>query len=273
MVNEEGSARLEWVDWQQFQALPVGTVNTANEIYVAREFTNEIRHNSIGGLHLAEQYGLILVPPGGRRLTSGQLLMEHQPIKYELLSFKPDRLRQVHSKEVKLKENFFGGQQNYTFVNELYFGRGQNIATGSLVTLHWGNGTKVNFHWGIACTLPQKWKPRWNFNRQASPAVVQATRVEKQWDYFATVSAHYRDGAILMRPIKGVFRQVTYEHLRAIYNQTIAPMLPAPTIRPVFAPSLEPPSFVKEPTFNKAPSLLIALLPLVVNLGMLIIWW
>jgi len=79
-----------------------------------------------------------------------------------------------------------------------------------------------------------------------------------------------------MRPIKGVFRQVTYEHLKAVNNEKISPMLPAaetPTISPVFAPSLEPPSFVKEPTFNKAPTPLIALLPFIVNLGMLIICW
>ena len=29
--------------------------------------------------------------------------------------------------------------------------------------------------------------------------------------------AHYRDGAILMRPVKGVYRIVNYEHLRPIY--------------------------------------------------------
>ena len=113
LVNEEGSARLEWVDWHQFQALPVGAVNTANEIYVARELAQN-RARFVGGLHLAEQYGLILVPLKDLKLTSGQLLMEHQPIKYELVSFKPDRLRQVHSQEVQLSGRF-EGPQNYTF--------------------------------------------------------------------------------------------------------------------------------------------------------------
>ena len=64
----------------------------------------------------------------------------------------------------------------------------------------------MDFHWGLSRPLPQVWK-----SRRLSPdktAYIKATRLEKQWDYLATLSAHYRDGAILMRPIKGVFRQV-----------------------------------------------------------------
>ena len=36
------------------------------------------------------------------------------------------------------------GATNYTYNDELYFGRGQNIATGSPVLLHLSNGTKIN---------------------------------------------------------------------------------------------------------------------------------
>ena len=206
LVNEEGSARLEWKDWEQFQALPPGSVNTASDIFVARQFANkDFKGQFLGGLHLEEQYGLIVVPPKGRRLTSGQLLIEHLPIKFELVSFKPDRLRSVHRHEVEL-EGLVEGQRvkNYSFWNELYFGRGQNIATGSLVVLHLTNGTKVNFHWGIPQRLPQIWRTRLSL-KPGQKAVVKATRLEKQWDYYATLSAHYRDGAILMRPIKASF--------------------------------------------------------------------
>ena len=41
LVNEEGSARLEWTQWQQFTALPQGAVNTAKDIYVARDQDNK----------------------------------------------------------------------------------------------------------------------------------------------------------------------------------------------------------------------------------------
>ena len=71
LVNEEGSARLEWVKWQQFTALPQGAVNTAKDIYVARDEDNvSLWHNFIGGLHLHQQYGLIVVSALGRRLTT-----------------------------------------------------------------------------------------------------------------------------------------------------------------------------------------------------------
>ena len=75
LVNEEGSARLEWQEWRQFTALPQGAVNTAKDVYVAREEDNAVWHNFLGGLHLHQQYGLIVVPPQGRRLTIGEIFL------------------------------------------------------------------------------------------------------------------------------------------------------------------------------------------------------
>ena len=70
LVNEDGSARLEWIPWRQFTSLPPGAVNTANDIYVARE--QGARSQFLGGLHLHQQYGLIVVPPLGKKLTTGK---------------------------------------------------------------------------------------------------------------------------------------------------------------------------------------------------------
>ena len=39
------------------------------------------------------------------------------------------------------------------------------------------------------------------------------------------MSAHYRDGAILMRPVKGVFKHITYENLQPVLE---APPPPVP---------------------------------------------
>ena len=121
LVNEEGSARLEWIPWRQFTALPQGAVNTAKDIYVAREEDSAaaatLWHNFIGGLHLHQQYGLIVVPPYGRRLTSGQVLIEHLPIAYDLVAFKPDRLRSISRFDVVLQPKQV--KENYTIWNEL----------------------------------------------------------------------------------------------------------------------------------------------------------
>jgi hypothetical protein len=233
LVNVDGSARLEWQDWKQFTALPQGAVNVANDVYVAREVANAALHNYLGGLYLQEQYGLIVLPPTGRKLTIGQLLVEHEPVMYELVSFKPDRLRSVQSTDVtldppivlaKAPSSYVGMVVNYTHWDELYFGRGHNIPTGSSVVLHFSNGTRLHFKWGLPKREAKVTKMRVGGGPHIVPpnsrvsANVIATRVERQWDYFATLSAHYRDGAILMRPVKGVFRQVTLHHLRPVYT-------------------------------------------------------
>jgi len=230
LVNEEGSARLEWVKWQQFTALPQGAVNTAKDIYVARDEDNvSLWHNFIGGLHLHQQYGLIVVPPLGRRLTTGQVLIEHLPVAYDLAAFKPDRLRSVKRFEVVLQLKRIGG--NDTIWNELYFGRGQNVATGSPVRLDFGNGTKVDLQWGIP---KQFWQP---VSMKSACKRVKATRVEHKWDYFATLSAHFRDGAILMRPVQGVFRHIVHEHVQPILEDKLA----STTMTGVTAMPMEPP--------------------------------
>ena len=136
----------------------------------------------------------------------GQLLVEHEPTRYELVSFKPDRLRSIRSSEVTLDRSLILHDVqnsllvNYTHQNELYFGRGHNIPTGSLVTLVYANGTKIPFQWGISKKLPELTQMRLG---RSELARIVATKIERQWDYFATLSAHYRDGAILMRPVKG----------------------------------------------------------------------
>ena len=44
----------------------------ASDVFVAREVNNAKLHNFLGGLYLQEQYGLILLPPTGRKLTIGK---------------------------------------------------------------------------------------------------------------------------------------------------------------------------------------------------------
>ena len=73
------------------------------------------------------------------------MLIEHLPVKYELVAFKADRLRSIRSENTLLEDpvRALNGIANYSYYDELYFGRGQNIATGSPVVLHMANGTKI----------------------------------------------------------------------------------------------------------------------------------
>lgn len=95
--------------------------------------------------------------------------------------------------------------------------------------------------------------------RLAEPrARVMATRVERQWDYFATLSAHYHDQSILMRPVKGVFRQTSHENLRPVYpdpETTTDPpstTLQTPSSTPFYIPSspADPFSRTNSPSFS-----------------------
>ena len=75
-----------------------------------------------------------------------------------------------------------------------------------------------------------------------APVHIRATRVERKLDYFATLCSHFADGAVLMRPIKGVYMQVNHQHLRPVYGQVVLqepPPKPTPTT-PV--PSAQPPA-------------------------------
>lgn len=144
-------------------------------------------HPSLIPLHLLKS---IFKTSSTINLFSGQLLVEHEPTKYELVSFKPDRLRSIRNSEVTLDEALRipkSGLLNYTHWNELYFGRGHNIPTGSAVTLVYTNGTKVRFQWGIVKKMSERTQMR--LGGRSELARVIATKVERQWDYFATLSS------------------------------------------------------------------------------------
>ena len=124
--------------------------------------------------------------------------MEHEPTRYELVSFKPDRLRSIRSTEVTLEKyanKLFNDDHivsNITHWNEIYFGRGLSIPTGSSVTLVYPNGTKIPFQWGITKKLPEVTSMRLDGGGHRGTrnelARIVATKVERQWDYFATLS-------------------------------------------------------------------------------------
>ena len=47
-------------------------------------------------------------------------------------------------------------------------------------------------------------------DKSYAPVHIRAMRVERKLDYFATLCSHFQDGAVLMRPIKGVYMQVNH---------------------------------------------------------------
>ena len=43
------------------------------------------KNQFIGGLNLQDDYGLISFPPDGRKAASGQVLVEHEPVRSAIL--------------------------------------------------------------------------------------------------------------------------------------------------------------------------------------------
>ena len=82
----------------------------------------------------------------------------------------------------------------------------------------------THLQWGIAQKLPKIQRLRLAYDMPPNSRTkvhIKAIRVERRIDYFATLASHYKDGALLMRPIKGVYVHVTHEHLRPVFEDPI----------------------------------------------------
>ncbi|XP_059094210.1 protein unzipped-like isoform X2 [Tigriopus californicus] len=246
LVSIDGAARLEWERWKQFNPLPAGSINVDKDIFVARSLIRQHTPNAyipsnqtsiqiirkvlaLGGLYLKEQYGTILIPESGQmKRTEGEVLMEHEPVRYELNSFEEQRLRhEVHSQvtltdqDLEITSRTTNQIFNLTYQSAIYFGKGHSIPTGSEVLINYQNRTREYVHWGVAKTHPEVKKLRLSYQVPLWSQVkvsFSATEIKKNYDYTATLLSHYKDGAILMRPIKGVFQRTSFDSFRPLYG-------------------------------------------------------
>ena len=189
------------------------------DVFVARTEASNFGKNKFvvpGGLYQKEQYGLILADApesGGRgrvRRGEGQVLVEHEPLRFELAEFVEGRKRSEERADVEMGAqptpalNVF----NLTFYRALYFGRGHSVPTGSPVTLFFSNNSKVNFTWGFSNRLDE-----WRLLRMMSvatsktPKIVTGTKFLQKVEYTAKLTTYYDDGAMLTRSIRrGVYQ-------------------------------------------------------------------
>ena len=82
----------------------------------------------------------------------------------------------------------------------------------------------THLQWGLAQSLHKIQRLRLAYDMPPNSRTkvhIKAIRVERRIDYFATLASHYKDGAVLMRPIKGVYVHVTHEHLRPVFEEPI----------------------------------------------------
>jgi len=125
-----------------------------------------------GGLYEREQYGLIMVAPpavlgDAERHTVGQVLVEHEPVRYELVDFHRGRQTGESRKRSDLNVYYYldGGAsagdeegvsdvaasvtKNVTFSRSLYFGRGHSVPVGARVHLIFANRSQMEIVWGV----------------------------------------------------------------------------------------------------------------------------
>jgi hypothetical protein len=166
-----------------------------------------------GGLYQEEQYGLIVVDAAinQKKRRSGTVLVEHEPIRFEITEFVQGRLRSEEKAEVAMQDVVDSSEQlvfNLTFDRTVYFGRGHSVPTGSPVTLIFSNGTRMDFDWGV-----KKRVPEWRMLRMMTAdyatergITVVGTKVRQRLEFSASMMTHFEDGAILARPIRGVYQ-------------------------------------------------------------------
>ena len=84
--------------------------------------------------------------------------------------------------------------------------------------------TVTHLRWGLTQSIRKIQRLRLAYDMPPNSRTkvhIKAIRVERRIDYFATLASHYKDGAVLMRPIKGVYVHVTHEHLRPVFDDPI----------------------------------------------------
>ena len=84
--------------------------------------------------------------------------------------------------------------------------------------------TVTHLRWGLTQNIRKIQRLRLAYDMPPNSRTkvhIKAIRVERRIDYFATLASHYKDGAVLMRPIKGVYVHVTHEHLRPVFDDPI----------------------------------------------------
>ncbi|KAJ8679450.1 hypothetical protein QAD02_015237 [Eretmocerus hayati] len=170
LENAEGAARVNWIDWSKLEPLPSGSVATHDRLYVARRSTVGLEGKSklthyIGTLYAQDSLGsLVYVKEDGQEGTadSGQLLVETEPISYDLTNVKLNQLKRHVSKrnprvlaQATLKNTGSRAANlaealDYKYQYSRYWGQGHAMLKGLNTTITMHNKTRLqDLKWGL----------------------------------------------------------------------------------------------------------------------------
>lgn len=234
LENIDGAARIAWVHWDKYMQPLLGTVHVGEKMLVARYMVPKEKKNSrythyIGTLNSNENFGTIIyADENGKQETakSGDLLVETEPIRYELSAVKlnwPKR-RDVKPRISRILSNVTitnrGSEPaslaeacTYTYKYAVYWGRRHAILNGLSTTITLANGTSLpNITWGTrdeenrteAYNVQVFLEPGTGVN-----VTLKANYTDTEVPYTATLISHYEDGATMSRVISGTRQEET----------------------------------------------------------------
>ncbi|XP_040575080.1 protein unzipped-like [Lepeophtheirus salmonis] len=235
LVNFDGASRLEWANWTHHKdaRLPIGAVSiSGKELFAARSHDKDF-----GTLYFKDSLGIAAYITTMRNsyLQIGQVLVEHEALYFEIRNFRRGVIRSVHRDHVVLpvpihvvidKDSDEDLIYDYEAPNYLYFGSsGHGIPKGAPIQMYLQksqNNSRESFNWGSPLNLTKKHKLHLSYKVPPYTKVrvdVKAIKTVRKYDFSATVIAHFRDGAIMMRGIRGVYKHVKFLHFKAIFGQ------------------------------------------------------
>jgi hypothetical protein len=221
LINIEDSARLSWVYKDKYTtSSPQGAVTSGEgregttRTFVARRKTKS--HNkpgsltyNIGKFNPSENLGVFdVVDQNNDELTfeDGEILVETEPISYELKAVKFDRIRARHPKKLRvlghaiLKNTETGVQRvdtviSYNYTYSMYWGKGHGLLTGLNFTVYLANGTKRG-NWALPKTeeiVETQTIEKYLDEGTAVNVTLYGNYTESDVPYTATVHSLYKD--------------------------------------------------------------------------------
>ncbi|XP_018365954.1 PREDICTED: protein unzipped isoform X2 [Trachymyrmex cornetzi] len=233
LENVDGAARISWIQWNKYTPPPVGAVYVDKTMLVARhEVPKDLEKprytHYIGTLSSPENFGTIVyVNENGdeESAKSGELLVEAEPIRYELGSVKLNWSKRRDIKRVPriLSEativNRGAEPANlaeacvYNYKYSVYWGRRHAILNGLSTTITLINGTSLpNITWGTrddenrteAYNVLVYLQPGTGVN-----VTLKANYTDMEVPYSANLISHYEDSTTTSRMISGTRQEET----------------------------------------------------------------
>ncbi|XP_056648619.1 protein unzipped [Diorhabda sublineata] len=255
LISIEDSAKLSWVHKDKYTLISQGAVTNGENVlrsFVARRAANS--HDKEGSLsHYigkftpSENLGMFYVVDQNNieiPYEDGELLIETEPISYELKNIKFARINKHHPKKqqvlghaiLKNEENTFQRVEsviNYSYDYNLFWGKGHGLLTGLPLKVNLPSGNQINGSWALHYVAPQvELVPVERF-LEAGTAVnvtLLGNYTELEIPYTATIVQNYKDGEkreIIIRDTKreNKMMEIIAEYTPAYYlhNNSLVP--------------------------------------------------